>query len=67
MAGAERLHRRFFRGEPAGEMNRRHAAARAVRDLALGEDPPQKPIAVPLDRGGNAGDVGGVEPEADDV
>src|SRR2546427_564725 len=32
MAGTERLHRRLFRGKPAGKMNRRHLATRAVRD-----------------------------------
>ena len=67
VAGAERLHRRFLGREAAGEMNRRHAAPRAVRDFALGEDAVQEAVAVALDRGGDAMDVGGVEPESDDV
>ena len=54
VAGAERLHRRLFRGEAAGKMNGRHAAPLAVRDLAVGEDAVQEPLAVPLDRGGDA-------------
>ena len=67
VAGAERFHRRFFRGEPPGEMDGRHAAAHAVRDFALGEDAAEKPVAVALDRVGDAADVGGVEAETDDV
>ena len=42
VAGAERLHRRFLRGEAAGEMNRRLPPPRAVRDLAFGEDAVQE-------------------------
>ena len=44
-----------------------HAPAHAVGDFAVGEDAPQEPVAVALDGVGDAGDVGGVESEADDV
>src|SRR5579862_4143015 len=67
MACAERLHRRFLRGEPAGKMNRRDPPARAVGDLAVREDASQETVPVPFNRLGNPGDVGGVEAEADDV
>src|SRR2546428_706660 len=54
MAGSERLHRRFLGREPAGEVDRRHTSARAVRHLAIREDTPHEPIAITLDRRGDA-------------
>ena len=67
MARAERLHRRFFGGKPAGKMNRRHLATGAVRHLAFGEHPPQEPIAVTLDGVGDAIDICGVQAEPKNV
>ena len=67
MSCAERFHRRFFRGEPAGKMNRRNPSARAVDDLAIRENAAQETVSIPLDSLGNPVDVGGVEAEADDV
>src|SRR5262249_42847828 len=64
---AQRLHRRFLGGESPGEMDRRYAPPRAVRNLAVGEDAAEEPIPVPLDRLRDAVDVGGVEAEAYDV
>src|SRR5579872_1518085 len=67
MAGAQRLHRGFLGGEAAGKMDRRHTAPRAVGNLTVREDPAEKSVAVPLDRVGDAVNVGGVETDADDV
>ena len=67
MPGAERLHRRFFRGKPAGKVNRWNLAAGAVGHFALGEHAPQEPLAVSLDRVGDAGNIRGVEAEPENV
>jgi hypothetical protein len=66
MSRAERLHSGLFRGEPAGKMNCRHAASRAVRDLAVSEDAAQESVAISFDRGGDAVNFGGVEAKTDD-
>src|SRR5438552_19083129 len=66
VAGAERFHAGFLGGEPACKMNGGHAAARAIRDFAVGEYAAQKPISVPLDDVRNAVDVGWREADADD-
>ncbi len=67
MPGAERFHRCFLRREPAGEVRNRITPARTISNLAVGEDPPEE--AIPIFRIGrcDAGDVGGVQPEPDDV
>ena len=67
VAGAECLHRGFLRCKASGEMNRRVAAAHAVRHFGLGENAVRKTLAVPLDGGGDARDVRCVEPDSDDV
>ena len=67
MPGAERLHPGFFGGEPAGEMDRGHAAPCTVRNLSLCEDAAQEPVAEPFDGGRDAVDFRGVEAEPDDV
>ena len=66
MPGAERFHRRLFRGEPAGKVNGGLAPARAVRDFTVGKNPLRKSIAVAVDRGGNTRNFGRVEPKPDD-
>jgi hypothetical protein len=66
VARAERFHGGFLRREAAGEVNRGVAAVHAVRDFAFREDPVRKPIAVALDRGGDAGNFRGVETESND-
>jgi len=65
MAGAERLHRRFLRREPSGEMNRRLVTAHAVGDLAVGENATGEAVAVAADGRGNARDLRRVESESD--
>ncbi len=61
MAGAERLHRRFFCGEAAGEVGSRVSAAGTIGDLAFGEHATQEPIAVSFDSLSEPRDVGGIE------
>jgi hypothetical protein len=67
VAGTERLHRRLFRGTSAGEVDGRHAPARAVRDFAVGEDAAEEAVAISFDGAGDAVDIGRVEPQPDDV
>src|SRR5215467_12587319 len=64
---AERLHGRFLGSKAPSEMDGRVAATHTVRYLGLGENAVCKPLAVALDRGGNARDVCRVEPDSDDV
>lgn len=47
-------------------MNGRLTATPAVRNLAVGEDPLDEALAVPVDRAGDPRDVRGVEPKTDD-
>lgn len=65
VAGAEGFHRRFFGCESPGKVNRRFAPAQAVRDFVVGEHALAETIAVTVERGGNARDVGRVEADAD--
>ena len=67
MTSAERFHRRFLRGKPAGEVNRGHSATRAVRHFAVGEYAPQEPLPVSLDGVGDAIDIRGVQTESENV
>ena len=67
VAGAERLHRRFLRREPAGEMGRRVPAPRRVRNFAVGEDAAQKSIAVARDRRFDAVDFGRIHSDTDNI
>ena len=67
VAGTEGLHGRFLGREAAGEVNGRHAAPHAVGDFAFGEDTMGEPLSVSLDGVADAGDVGGVESEPDNV
>ena len=67
MPGAERLHARFLRGEPAGEVRGRIPAPRTISNLPFGEDSLQKAVAVALQHVRDAGDVGRVEAQPDDV
>jgi len=66
VAGAERLHARFFRGEAGGEMRRRVPSPRTIGDLAFREDAVQEPVAVAIHSLCDSRDVGSVEAEPDD-
>lgn len=65
--GAKRFHRRFFRGETAGEMGCGIPATRRVGDFPLREDALQKAIAIPADGGGDPINFGGIQPDADNI
>lgn len=67
MAGAERFHGRFLRGETAGKVRHGVTAAGTIRNFAVGEDTTQKTVAVAREDLRDARNVGGVEPDADDV
>src|SRR5438128_12528704 len=66
VAGAERFHGGFLGGKARGEMGRRHPAPRAVGNLAVGEDPAHKPVAVAFDDVGDPSDIRRVESDSDD-
>jgi len=67
MTGPQRFHGRFFRGESSCEMRNRIAAPGTISDLPIGEDTPQEAVAVPLEGRANAGNIGGVESESENV
>jgi hypothetical protein len=67
MPRAERFHRRLLRRETAGKVRRGIAAPRGIRNLALGKDAVQKPIAEPRDGGFNSIDLGGIHADADNI
>ena len=46
VAGSERFHGRFLGGEAAGKVRGRVASFRTIRDLSVGEDPPEKAFTV---------------------
>ena len=65
-AGAERLHRGFLGGEPAGKVNRRMTPAHAIGDFAAGKNTLSESIAVPLEGRDDTRNFGGIESKADD-
>lgn len=67
VAGTERFHPRFLCCKPPGKVNRGLASTPAVRNFAIGEHPPQEPLAIPLNGGGDARDFGRVKSQANDV
>lgn len=67
VAGPERFHRRFLRGEPSREMRNRIAAPGTIGDLPIGEHTPQETVAIPLDGRADAGNIGGVESKSEDI
>jgi hypothetical protein len=67
VAGSQRFHRRFFRREPAGEVDRRLTTPHTVGHLPLGEDTMGEALAVTRDSGEDTRDVRGVQTESDDV
>src|SRR5438034_11217509 len=67
MTGAKRFHGRLLYREAAGEMGSGAAPPLAVGNFAVGEHAMEKPVAVALDRVRDARDVGGIQPDSDDV
>ncbi len=65
--GPERFHCCFLGGETASEMNGGSPSSQAIRDLALGEDATKKSVAESSHCCFDAGNVRGVQAEADDV
>src|ERR1700704_5302947 len=62
---AQRLHPSFFGGEARGIAFKTAGFSFAVTDFALGEDPPKKAFAEPLDRFADTRNFGDVHPGAD--
>ena len=67
MAGAERLHRRFLRGKSPCEVRCRVPAASTIGNLTGRKHALQKTITKAFEDFGEAGNVGGVEPDAEDI
>lgn len=67
VARTEGLHRCFLSRESSGEMDGRIVTPCTVGDLATCEHAVRKPIVIARDGGGDAGDVGGIESQTDDV
>jgi hypothetical protein len=67
VAGAEGLHRRLLRCEPACQARDGVTLPRTIGNLTVRVDAAQKAIAILLVDGGDAMQVGRVDPEPDDV
>ena len=67
MAGAERFHGRFFGGKSASEVRCRIPPPSTIGNLTGRKHALQKTIAITFEHIGEAGNVGGVEPDAEDV
>lgn len=67
VTGAERLHRGFLGGKSSRKMDRRLPPSHAISNLAVGEHALQETVAKSFDRRGDPRDVGGIEPQTDDL
>jgi hypothetical protein len=67
LTGSQRLHRGLFDREPSGEVRSRVAALGTIRNLTGREHAVQEPSAVLVEQLRDAGDVGGVDADAEDV
>ena len=64
---SERLHRRFFGGETAGEVRGGVPPLGTIGNLPGGEHALQEALAVSFEHVCEPGDIGGVEPDAENV
>lgn len=67
VAGPERLHGCLLCGKAPREMDGRLTPALAIRDFTFGKDALKKAFAVSFDGGRNSRNIGGIDPQADDV
>lgn len=67
VAGAEGLHRRFLGRKSTGQMRSGISAASTIGNLASSEHALQEAIAIALEHLGEAGNVSGVETDAENV
>ena len=67
VAGPQGFHRCFLGREAAGKVNGRCVAAHAVGHFAVRKDSMSEPLTVALDGIADAGDVGCVQSQSDDV
>lgn len=67
MTRTERLHGRFFGRKAPGEVRSRVSPASTIGNFTGRKHTLQESIAIPFEDFGEAGNVGGVEPDAEDV
>ena len=67
MTRSERLHRGFLCGESSGEMRYGISAPRTIGNLAFGEHTAEKALTISFEGRGDAGNIGGVESESEDI
>lgn len=67
MARPERLHCRFLCGESPGEMRYGISAPRTIGNLSFGEHTAKKAIAISFEGRPDAGNIGRVESESEDI
>lgn len=67
MAGAERLHRGFLRGEPTGQVGNRVPALRTISNLPVSEYASQEAISVSLERTLHSRDIGRIKSKPEDI
>ena len=67
VAGAERLHRRFFRSKSTGQMRSGISPPSTIGNLAGSKHALQEALSEALHYLGEAGNIGGVETDAENV
>lgn len=67
MTGAERLHRRFLRGESSSQVRNRIPSLRTIGNLLVSEYAAQEAIPVSLERTLHTRDISRINSEAEDI
>ena len=67
VSSAQRFHRRFLGREPAREVRRRISAPRTICNFIVREDAAKEAVPVALEHVGDAGNVGGVESDSENI
>jgi hypothetical protein len=67
LTGPERLHRRFLRGEAAGEVRSRVPALGTICNLTRCKHALQETLAVAVEQVSDTRDIGGVQADAEDI
>ena len=67
VSSSQGFHCRFLGREPAREVRRRISAPRTISNFSVREDATKKAVPVALEHVGDAGNVGGVESDSENI